>query len=105
MEKAEPWIARYASGERINSFDTPSHRFRDAERMRASWRAWSSAVSSLGDEHAPLLRLRPEALKELIGRVAHKAGVEGSTPGRGNNLMPSPDEEKAAYARDDPYAP
>ena len=64
---------------------------------------WVKGVESLGAAYAPLLRFRPDVLKELIGQVT-ACGPE-CVSSQGGNEMPSHEEEAAAYAATDPYAP
>jgi hypothetical protein len=75
----------------------------DSRRLSESWRVWARAIRSLGEAGAPLLRLRPAALREVIAQVAHTVAEQPGALGHGANLMPHPDEEAAAYAASDPY--
>ena len=40
-------------------------------RLQAAWHAWASLLRLCDEAHAPLLRLQPHALKEVIVRAAH----------------------------------
>ena len=40
-------------------------------RLQAAWQSWASLVRLCDEVHAPLLRLRPHALKDVIVRAAH----------------------------------
>ena len=82
--------------------DANGRRCADAHRASAAWAAWAAVATRLGAAVAPLLRLRPEGVKEAIMQVV-SYGPEVSSPGRGANLMPSHEEEAAAYAATDPY--
>ena len=65
------WMVNAKGGHGLGedrSLSTAEQELRDQRRLRSSWAAWSLCVESLGAAHAPLLRFRPDALKEAIVR-------------------------------------
>ncbi|EOD20917.1 hypothetical protein EMIHUDRAFT_442463 [Emiliania huxleyi CCMP1516] len=71
------WMVNAKGGHGLGedrALSTAEQELRDQRRLRSSWAAWSLCVESLGAAHAPLLRFRPDALKEAIERISFPEG-------------------------------
>ena len=67
--EAERWLAGH--GWASPNLVSPDALATEEGRLQAAWQSWASLVRLCDEVHAPLLRLRPHALKDVIVRAAH----------------------------------